>query len=86
MTRQPHLPNGGVDLRGPRLTVTEWGIMPAAMIEVTTGQVGRFGGEFSLAVIDMAAGRGHIIPYDAQNLTRLRDNLNAVLEASTHGD
>jgi hypothetical protein len=58
-------------------------VWPLTVVEVTAGQVGRFGGEYSLTVIDVAGQAGHVIPYDAQSLTKLRDDLNAVLEGNT---
>lgn len=76
------LPPGARDLSAPRIAITRWEVWPSVVVEVTTGQVGRFGGEYSLSVMNVPAGSGHIIPYDAQNLTKLRDNINAVLEGN----
>jgi hypothetical protein len=85
MNARNSLPPGGRDLRPPRTVILKWDVWPIAVVEVMPGQVGRFGGEYSLTVIDAAGQAGHVIPYDAQSLTKLRDDLNAVLEGNTNG-
>lgn len=73
---------GAHDLRAPRAAVTKFDIWPVVVTEVAAGPVGRFGGEFSLTIIDVPAGSGHIIPYDRRGLESLRDDLNSVLEGN----
>lgn len=86
MMPQPHIPNGGVDLRAPRQVVTKWDVWPVVVTEVAPGQVGRFGGEYSLTIVNVPAGSGHIIPYDRRGLESLRDDLNTVLEGNKDGE